>query len=294
MNAKGALYRVAMLAWVGLAFGAWLYVDLGYAEPGLSFADVPGGSTGAFAGAMGVAVVGLLIIGSLDARRKRGEWRDVGRRVGLEPAEDPGDRSGPELTGSVGGRTVTASYDERSVSSGGRGSKRVTFTVAEAELADSAEEGVVVGRSGESLSAGVGTLDFDDMAATVSATEGLVALETGDLVLVGTSTAAVEAVAAGASGEAVRAVRDLEIAAVGDASGVVARWAEARNEELEGSVAEFPVDNLVDRVPGDAGTVTVETRASMRDGDVLGRFLEGTVAVADAFEAATARRPPSE
>lgn len=123
--------------------------------------------------------------------------------------------------------------------------------------------------------------------------DGLVAAETEDLVPVGTSAAVVEAVADGLSGDALRAINDLKIGSLGDASGVVTRWTEARNEELEGSIVEFPVDGLVERVPGDAGTVTVETKASIRDGDELRRFAEAVVAIADAFEEATAHTPAS-
>ena len=154
---------------------------------------------------------------------------------------------------------------------------------------------MVVGRTDERVHVddGVGTLDFDDMAETASAVEGLVAVESGDLMLVGTAAEPMEAVADGLSGDALRAIKELKFASIGDASGVVATWAEARNEELEGSIAEYPVDNLVERVPGAAATVTVETKESIRDGDVLRRFATGVVAIADAFEAATTRTPAS-
>jgi hypothetical protein len=59
------------------------------------------------------------------------------------------------------------------------------------------------------------------------------------------------------------------------------------------SIVEFPVDNLAERVPGDAATVTVETKSSIRDGDELRRFAEGVVAIADAFEEATGHTPAS-
>jgi hypothetical protein len=131
------------------------------------------------------------------------------------------------------------------------------------------------------------------MAETAADVEGLVAGESGDLILVGTSSSAMEALAEGLSGRALRAIGELQIVSAGDASGVVARWAEARNEELEGSNIEYPVENLVERVPGDAGTVTVETQAAMGDGDELRRFTEGVVAIADAFEESTARTPAS-
>lgn len=299
MNLTGAFYRAAAVAWMIVVFGAWIYVDSGYAGSSLSFSDVPGGSTGAFIGALVVTVAGWLVVGRLNDRREKDEWKEAGRQAGLQPANDSGETRGPELTGTIDGRTITAYYDKRKVGgSEESGGSYVTFTFGEAELGGPADDGVVAGSAGDKYSSGgVGTLDFQEMGETASAVEGLVTAETGDLVLVGTSTAAVEAVATDLSGEALRAIRDLEIASVGDASGVVTTWAEARNEEMEGvgsSLAEYPVDRLVGHIPGDAATVTVETRASIRDGDELRRFAEGSVAIADAFEGATARAPSSE
>lgn len=172
------------------------------------------------------------------------------------------------------------------------------FTHVEAELAAQAEEGVVLGNAGDRVGRGVGTIDFGRMAETISDMEGLFATTTGDLFLMGTSAAAVKAVADGASGEALRAVRDLNIVGVGDASSAVARWVTAHNERLEGtgsSLAESSVDNLVENLPGDATTVSIETRSQkpIQDGDELRRLAEGAVVIADAFEAATARTPPS-
>ena len=172
------------------------------------------------------------------------------------------------------------------------------FTHVDAELAAQAEEGVVVGNAGDRVGRGVGTIDFGLMAETISDMDGLFGTTTGDLFLMGTSAAAVEAVADGASGEAIRAVRDLNIVGVGDASSAVERWVTAHNERLEGigsSLAESSVDNLVESLPGDAKTVSIETRGQepIRDGDELRRLAEGAVVIADAFEAATARTPPS-
>lgn len=292
MGLREAFSRVAAVSWFGLVVGAWIAVDLGLTEPWLTFADVPGGSTGGAVGALVALVAGWVVLGRWKAGRERAEWKEAGRQAGLHPADGGGETKGPPLTGTVDGRTVTAAYDRRKVGgSEESGGSHVTFTVAEAALAGPADEGVVVGNVGDSYARGaIGSLDFEAMAETAPASAGLVTAETGGLVLVGSSTAAVDAVAGGLSGEAIRAVRDLEIAAVGDASGVVATWAEARNEEMEGvgsSLAEHPVDRLVGHVPGDAATVTVETRASIRDGDELRRFAEGAVAVADALEAAT-------
>lgn len=172
------------------------------------------------------------------------------------------------------------------------------FTYVDAELAAQAEEGVVFGNPARRDRRSMGNVDFDRFAETVSDMQGLFATTRGNLFLMGTSPAAVEAVADVASGEALRASKDLNVVAVGDASSVVAAWTEAirKGIEWEGSwKAENSVDNLVDDVPGDAATVTIETRGQkpIRDGDELRRLAEGAVAISDAFEAATARMPPS-
>lgn len=293
MGLKKALYGAGRLIWVGLVAGAWVILDQGYTEPWLSFTDIPGGSMGA--GVIGVvaALAGYLYISSLLRKVEHTESKKAGRQAGLRQSEPGGNTSGPTLTGTVDGRTVTASYDKRKLSSGDEGNRRVTFTRCGAELAGPADEGVVIGKAGDTVDAGVGTIDFDEIVESVSATEELVAVETGDLVFVGTSSPAVEAIADGLSGDALRAVRGLKIAAIGDASGAIADWAEARNEEFEGSIFGFPVENFVERIPGDAATGTVETQAAIRDGDELRRFAEGVVAITDAFEEATKRPPAS-
>ncbi len=297
MDLKGAFYKLSMVAWLLVVFGAWVAVDLGYTGSWLAFSDVPGGAMGGFAGAIVALFLGWFVLTHFQQRHETGKWRATGREAGLVPVGDGGSSSERELTGTVDGRTVTVRYNRWKMNRSSEGNGTwVTFTFGEAELAGPADDGVSVGRAGESVDAGGGTLDFDDVAETVSTGEGLLVAETNDLVLVGTSTAAVEAVDDGLSGEALRAIRDLSIGSLGDASGVVASWAEARNEELaEGgsSIVEYPVDNLVDRVPGDATTVTVETKTAIQDSDELRRFAEGVVAVADAFEEATARSSPT-
>ena len=289
MGLKKALYGAGRLIWVGLVAGVWVSLDQGYTEPWLSFTDIPGGSVGA--GVIGVvaALAGYLYISSLLEEVEQSEWKKAGQQVGLRQSEPGGNTSGPTLSGTVDGRSVTASYDKRKMSSGNEGNRRVTFTRCGAELTGPADEGVVVGRAGETVDAGVGTIDFDEIAESVSATEGLVAIETGELVFIGTSAPAAEAVADGPSGDALGAVRDLEIASIGDASGAIADWAQARNEGFEGSVFGFPVENFLERIPGHAAAGTVEIQAAIRDGDELGRFAEGVVAITNAFEKATER-----
>lgn len=300
MDLKSVLYTTAGVVWTGVVAGAWVAVDRGVTEPWLTFSDIPGGSGGGIAAGIVLLFLGWIVIGRVNAGHERAVWEAAGKQVGLRPATDGRDAADRELTGTVDGRPVSAWYDKRKRGGGGDSNPSyVTFTSVEAELAAPADEGIVVGSTGDSVSVddGLGTLDFDDVAGTADGVEGLVAVEAGNLVLVGTSVEALESVADGLSGDALRAINDLKIASIGDAAGVVDGWAEARNEQLEAagsSVLEYPVDNLVQRVPGDAATVTVETRSSIQDGEVLRRFAEGVGAVADAFEEATAHTPASE
>jgi hypothetical protein len=248
------------------------------------------------AGALVAILAGAAVIGTVQRRRAGGKWKEAGRAAGLRPDDDG---TLPELRGSINGRPVTARYEKRRLGGGVEGGgQMVPFTSADAELSGPADDGVVVGiaggevdvgSGGERVDASMGTLDYDEMAETAPAVEGLVSAEMDDLVLVGTSRAAIEAVGEGMSGRAMTAIRDLNVVSIGDASGVVTRWAEARNEELEGSAFEHRVDNLAERVPGDATTVTVEAESSLLDGDELRRFGEGVVAIADDFEEATTR-----
>ncbi len=284
MGLKGAFYKGFTGAWMILVLGAWAAIDQGYTEPWLSFADVPGGSVGGMAVALVAILGGAGVIGASQQRHESGEWQAAGRQAGFEPA---GDGTLPELTGTVDGRAVTARYERRKRGGGAEDEVRwVPFTSVEAELSGPVDEGVVVGPVGGELHVedGVGTIDFEDVAASAATADGLVSTETEALVALGMSTAAAEHLVDGVSGDAIRAIGDLQVVSAGDASGVVARWADARNEELEGSMAEYPVENLVERVPGDATTVTVETKAAVRDGEDLRRFAEGVVAIADTFE----------
>ncbi len=296
MDLKEFLYFVATFAWIGVVVGGMLAVDLGYTEPWLSVAEVPGGKTGAFAAGAAVLVVGLYVISSANESRKRDEWKAAGQEAGFAPTDgESGDET--ELTSTVDGRRTTLRYDRRHMGGGEGGGSYVTFTFGDASLDGPAEDGVLVGSADGKLSSivadstgrlspSVGTIRYDEMIEAAAAMRGFATAETDDLVFVGTSPTVVEAVASGTSGAALRAVEDLEIGAVGDAAGVVEQWAQRRNQGLEDSIAGYPVDNLVEFVPGDAETVTVETRASMRDPDEIRQFAEGVVACADAFETA--------
>ena len=301
MNWK-AFYRVIAPGWVVLVFGAWFSILLGYTEPRLTISDFPGGSNGALIAAIGVAIAGLLVLRFLQRRHEANQWEAAGRQAGLSPVGDGSSDGALELTGSIDGRPVTARYVNRREKQGYEGrhqagnkgpTRRVTYTVVEAELSGAADGGVIAAppSRGGGSAGGSGMLGIGDTSETDSGAEGVFTVAEDGLFLMGTPPAAVEAVSDGQSGRALRAIRDLQIAAVGDASGVAARL----TEEAGGSMFGFGMgDAILKDIPSDETMVYVETMASIRDGDELRRFAEGAVAVADAFEAATARTPAPE
>lgn len=93
MDLKGAFYRGAMVAWMGIGFGTWAYVDLGYSRPWLSFSDVPGGSMGGFVAAMAAVVTGWLVLSTLHQRDERAEWQEAGKQAGLRTADNGSPRN---------------------------------------------------------------------------------------------------------------------------------------------------------------------------------------------------------
>jgi hypothetical protein len=305
MDLQGALYKVAAVAWIGLVIWAGLAVGDGAAEPWLTISDFPGGSYGALIAAIGVAFAGLLVLRFIQERHEAKQWEAAGRQAGLSPVGDGSSDGALELTGSIDGRPVTVRYVYRREKQGNEGrhqsvrsdgdtsTHRVTYTIVEAELSGAADGGVIASPAsrGGGSGGGSGMLGIDDTSETDSGAEGVFAVAEDGLFLKGTPPAAVEAVSEGQSGRALRAIRDFQIAAVGDASGVAARL----TEEAGGSMFGVGMgDAILKDIPSDETMVYVETMASIRDGDELRRFAEGAVAVADAFEEATARTSAPE
>lgn len=296
MDLKGALFNVAMLAVFLLAFGAWIAVDLGLAEPYLSMADVPGGSIGGMAVAMGAFIAGAVVIGYVKQHHESDQWTEAGRTAGLEPT---GTDSPPELTGTVDGRLVRARIEKRTRTVDPEGvTRRIPYTIVQADLLNPAGDGLIAGRTGDRIEApDVGSLELDAMVENQSVSSELVGVSERGLVVVGTSKAAVQGLASGSIGDALRANEQLNLVAVGNASRVVTTFAEAHNAEMEGlgsSLAEYPVDNLVERFPDDAESVTIDTQAFLQSGDALRGHVKAAVVIAELFENATASGPTED
>ena len=298
MDLRKVFYRVALATWIVLAIGAGFSIAEGYTEPWLTISDFPGGSNGALAATIGVVLAGVVVIGFLERREEAKQWEAAGRQAGLRPVGDGSSGGAPELTGTVDGRPVTARHVKRREPQGyegrhrkgsgeGTSTRRVTYTIVEVELSGAADGGVIASPAGGSGMFGIG-----DTTESASGAEGVSTVAEDGLFLMGAPAAAVEAVSDGQSGRALRAIRDLQIVTVGDASGVAARL----TEEVDGrSMFGVEMGDVIPKdIPNDETMVYVETMASIREPDELRRFAEGAVAVADAFEEATARTSAPE
>lgn len=295
MGLKVAGLEAVKWVLVALILGVGILAGSGQAQPYISPADIPGGPPGTLAGMLVGVLVVVYGINYFQEDITGDHWEAAGRSAGLQPTDGGGLMRLPDLTGTVDGRAVTARTERHKRNSAGEGgSTEVRYTLIEAELSEPADEGVLVGGTGARMRAKRGRIDFEDTVENGPAAGALVTAETGEHTVVGTSAAVTQAVTDGAPAEALAALETLNIAYVGDAAGVFESYGEARNEELAESIFEYPVAELVDRVPGNATTVTLETRDLLLNVDEFRRHVLAAVAIANAVEAATDRQAPDD
>jgi len=301
MGLLKASLEAAKWALVALILGVGIVVGSGNAQPYLSPSDIPGGPRATFAGMIVGVVVVIAVVGFLQERVRDDQWEAAGRHAGLQPANGGIRPIGkglatnlPDLTGTVDGVPVTARTERHKVhTSSEGGSNWVRYTLVEAELSGPTDEGAIVGGGSGPIDARRGNVDVEAAVEDDSAA-GLASAETGDFAVLGSSEAAVQALTAEPVAEALGSLEKLDHVYVGDASRVVASYGETLDEAMEGSFFEFPVDSLVERVPADAETVTIETKDLILNVHEFRRHVLAAVAIANAFEKATARASAPE
>lgn len=274
MVRKSSLYTVVLFAWALLVAGGTVAIFSGRAAPVVTPETLPvSGPIGMVAVAGGLLVVGGVVI----VLAKRRAWRKAGRKVGLTP-EGGGLLGAPTLVGTEHGRTVRARTVKRQTGSGGEsGSSKSTFTVVEADLDETATEGLVIS-TGEEDAADIGDMPVDFETDTV-----------GEFSVVGTSEKlARETLTTRARNELHETAR-LEEVLVGNASDVLLAAVPESDGLLTGALTDGIERNLRDEMAGDAGTVRVETKGMILDSEELDRQITAVAAVADGFESATAR-----
>lgn len=270
MVRKNQIYGISTVLWAVASFGTAIVLYSGNAEPYVSPSQLPGGATpvGLFGSGLAAAFLGWLVIGFLRSR----SWRKMARRAGFDadgrllPVGQPG------LSKTVRGRPVRVGTVSRGGTGGGEsGSGKTTYTRVEAELAGPAEEGLVVNRDG--VRTDLGNLE----SVTVAGHE-----------VVGPENLARDVLSSRVQGVLDEA-SGVDSVTVGDAAGALSDAAPDVSDSLLGRLAKSTSEAAV---AGDESTATVETEGLLLDADELEGRVDAVVAVADAFETATADGDP--
>lgn len=276
MIRKQTVYHVALFAWLLLSSATVIVTYSGQAEPYVAAAQMPGGEAHMIGGIVGAWVLGALVVGRLTTR----EWKAAGRAAGLTP--DGGMVWGkPDLTGTVGGRSVRARTIKRNTGGGGEGgSSKSTFTIVEADLDGPTDRGLVLGHGSPDDS---NRTEYESLVDATTIGE--------DVWVIGAEEAFARDLLDQRSQDALRAVGDSDGLYVGDAAGMLQEVVEEATDSSAGTfLAGTLAGKAFDKLPGDASTVSTETKGLVLDADALEVQARAVAAVADAFEAATGER----
>lgn len=270
MLRKSTLYGVARGLWLVAVVAAGVLVYTGRTAPYLTLADLPVAPIRAAAGLVALALLGAYAVDRLKVR----DWRRTGEAAGLQPRGGGPLRGTPQLVGSVGGRPVRARTVKRGRTVGGESTTRSrTYTVVEADLQEPASAGLVL-FWGEGAASG---------GALVEAHPELSVTELdGSFGAVGPEGVA-RGIVASRAGNALRNLQSEGSMYVGDAGGLLA---EAGGDAADQGLVGLLGDSAADALPGDAATVSTQTRGLVLDADAIERQAEAVAAVADAFESA--------
>lgn len=276
MIRRDTRYDLAKFGWGVLSVGGAIVLYSGAAAPTVTPSQLPGRPFHGLAGGVAVALLGMLVV----ATRETAAWKAAGRRANLAP-DGGGLYWKPDLVGSVHGRPVRARTKKHPVATGSSesGSSRRTFTVVEAELDRDADEGLIVTPASGARTSRT-SASYEILPENADVTDD-------ELAAVGGPEAVAREVISGRSRTALLALDDLDLLYVGDAAGALT---DVTPDVSDSRIASWVKDKATDRVPGDAATVSVETKGVLLDADRLREQAEAVAAAADAFEEARGGR----
>ncbi|MFB6282602.1 MAG: hypothetical protein ABEK59_01525 [Halobacteria archaeon] len=258
-----------IFVWILLVFGVTVAIYSGKVShlltPQMLSIDRPFGLFG-FAG--GLMVLGALVLVLL----KKRAWKRAGRRANLKP-KGGGLFSKPDLVGSLNGRKVRArTIKKKTGSDGESSSNKSTFTVVEADLDESPEEGLVIG-----IGDGEGVSTAQDMP---------VDFDTGSVngfAVVGSTDIARETLTTRAE-NALRDPELLDSVLVGNVADVLLEAVPESDGFILGKLTEGIEKAIRDGTLGESGKVRAETKGVILDSDELEEQIQAVSAVADGFE----------
>lgn len=262
-----------MIAWSVIVFGFVILTISGNARPFLAPEALPtDGPIRTVGMAVALAVLGFVGIQQLEKR----EWKAAGRQAGLSPQRGGVIRK-PTLAGTVGGRTVRAWTESRTVGGGGEsGGNTKAFTVVQTDLSEPTERALIVTPGG---SPSVGT---DDLPADLA----LQSTSVGAVTVLGESDHFAGDVLTHRAQEAILQVDPDGAIHAGRTADIYLDAVEAATGSIAGSFASFMADEVADRMPSGTDTVGTEIEGVVLDGAVLERRAEAVAAVANGFEGA--------
>lgn len=263
-----------MFAWGVLVFGATVTVFSGRAAPLFTPEMIPmSGPLSLFVFAASLLAVGGTAIWLL----KRRAWRRAGRGANLTP--DGGGLLGNKtFAGTVAGRAVRAKTITRKTGSSDEGgSSKTTYTVVEADLDEPATEGLVIGTGSDGMG-DIGNLPITLETDTV-----------GQFAVVGTSEELAQDTLTPHAEDALREPARLDLVFAGNAADVLLEPVPDSDGALTGRLTDGIEKKVRNRLAGDAGTVSTQTKGLILDSDELDRQTRAVAAVANEFETASSR-----
>lgn len=275
MSRKLGLYRA--VTYLGVVVGAFalLAAYTGNAEPLVSASEMPGEPWYAFVGIAALMLFAALFTKYLASR----SWASMGRRADFTP-EGGGSLLGtPDLTARLDGRQVRARTRTvtRKNASSQEGSKKATYTVVEADLAEPTDANLLLGRAEDGAASEILDLGSGAIQTQTIDDEFLVVGNGSESLAKDLLTPRVR--------DALDDVEELSQLSVGDPSEpVLDALPDSSGSAIGGMLGGKLAEKLEERLAGSETTVGHQTKGVLLDPDDLSRQAEAVAALADALE----------
>lgn len=270
--------RVVQFVWI-LAVAAGSIVSYtGNATPYVEPSQLPAGGTADAEMYMFGTILVVGFGGAVAIALAAGDqWQKMNDKTDLT-LTDSGVTGRGTYVGTINGREVRARTERRKTGSGTEGgSNRTTYTITEADLDSSLNEGILLRRV---------TDTEDRMDMSDSSTEQVVVDD--EFVLTGVESEQLgREILTREVRDAVRAVEDLETITIGKASEVIAEELPSLGDSMVGGFLEDKMTQAMTKgIGGSPTTVGIETEGVVSDATVLDSRIAAVAAVADGFESA--------
>jgi len=262
------------MVWILLVAAAAITSYTGNARPYIEPSQLPGGTSSPEAYIFGA----ILVVGfggaALIAVSSGDPWKEMAEQTNLT-LDDSGVTGNGTYSGAVDGRQVRARIDRRKTGNSEGGSNYTSYTITEADLDSSFDEGIILRRETSPANR------MDAEGTPISQT-----VIDGEFVLTGVeSEQFAREILTQDVREAVRAVEDFETLTIGDASELVAETLPSMGDSMVGSLLQDKFEQaMTSDVGGSPRTAGIETTGVIGNASELNNRIAAVGAVANAFE----------